>query len=153
MHNHTTHPIKHSQAFNLSTLTKLFTKWGSSLTLKHLQVKLITLLCVLGVLHMSAVILPHFRDVHMTSSEGVNALMVLVISYKNNKYSKGNTITIYQCSNQLLCPITTFREWQRHTAHLHNQIHNCRIVFKTSPPYKGLNPHEDHFSVTGRPTD
>lgn len=136
--NRTTRPIEHGQAFDLSTLTELFTEWGSSLTLERLRAKLIALLCVLGALRVSAVILPRFGDVRVTSSEGIDALVVPVVGYKNDKYGEGNTITIYQCSDRLLCPVTTFKEWRRRTAHLRDRVRDCRIVFETSPPYDKL---------------
>ncbi len=107
----TTCPIEHGQAFELSALTDLFIEWGSTLTLERLRAKLIALLCVLGILRVLAVILPRFQDVHVINSEGINALIVPVVGYKNNKYGEGNTITIYQCSDRRFCPVATFKEW------------------------------------------
>ncbi len=101
------------------TLAELFITWGDKLSLNRLCMKLITLLCVLSALRMSAVILLHFTDTHMNCVDSVDSLIILVVGYKNNKYGEGNTITIFQCLNPRLCLVVTFKEWRRWTMHLH----------------------------------
>jgi len=133
----TTHPIQHGQSFNLLTLAKLFIAWGDKLSLNCLHAKLITLLCMLGALHMSAVILLHFTDTHTNHVDSINSLIIPVIRYKNDKYGEGNTITIFQCSNPCLCPVMTFKEWRHWMTHP-GSCSRCPCPTTSSQPIAAL---------------
>jgi hypothetical protein len=67
-------------------------------------------------------------------------LIVPVISYKNNHLREGNTVTIFQLSDEWCCPVATFRDWKAHTHSIHAGVHECHLLFTLESPPQQLHP-------------
>lgn len=89
VHARTKRPIAMSLSFNPVVIKDLFHKWGERPTKTQLQVKLLTLLCLLGAFRVLATALPYFDVVNWASMK--EKLVVLVVSYKNDRFGEGST--------------------------------------------------------------
>jgi len=133
-------PIATSTSFDLALLCDLFHKWGTRPSKQQLHVKLLALPCLLGVFRVSAMALPYFDAVNQVSTD--RSLVVPVVGYKNDRFGDGNTVTIHQLSDELCCPIATFKEWKRRTSALRTDTRNCRLLFTLENPPRKLRPDE-----------
>lgn len=91
----------------------LFVKWGHNPSRTRLQAKLLTLLCILGAFHISMATLLYFDMVDEASPQDCSSLVVLVVSYKNDRFSDGNMVVLHPCSNAHLCLVATFHAWKK----------------------------------------
>jgi hypothetical protein len=121
-------------------LTTLLREWGTETPPKRTRAKLVVLLCVLGVLRVSAATLPRFADVTTARRDGKNTLIVPVVGYKNDTHGEGNTVVLYECSEEALCLVRTWQRWRNQTTHIHTRVQDCRIVFELQRPYAQLSP-------------
>jgi len=78
----TTRLIEHHVVFNTSALHNLFFKWGASLSIQQLHIKLLAMLCMLGALHVASTILPKFDQVTIVTAANHCALSVPIVGYK-----------------------------------------------------------------------
>jgi hypothetical protein len=108
----TTRPIENGQVFDVRALRDLFLKWGDRLSLWQLRSKLLTMLCILGVLRVASTVLPGLKDANVETVDRLKFLKIQIIGHKNNN-GDGKTVTLHQSSNDLCCPVQTFKEWKR----------------------------------------
>ena len=66
--------------------------------------------------------------------------MIPVMGYKYNMVGKGNTIHIYMCSEEVLCPVATWQWWTQLTTNICHHSRDKRITFQLSLPYTNLSP-------------
>jgi len=112
-HNQTQQPVEHGATFDTSALCDLFHQWGENPTLHQLLSKLLALLYLLGTLHVSAATLPFFNVVERASGSFNDHIIIPLVSYENNIYSKGTHITIHRSSDPTCCPVHAFNNWKR----------------------------------------
>lgn len=132
IHTRTKQPIATSPSFNPSAIRDLFHRWGEQPTKSQLQAKLLALLCLLRAFRVSATALPYFNAVSRASTN--KKLVVPVIGYKNNRLGEGNTVTIFQSSDERCCPITTFKDWKTRTRAIRASARDCRLLFTLESP-------------------
>ena len=63
-----------------------------------------------------------------------------IIGYKNDLYSEGHTIHLFECSDKRLCPVATWKHWVNSTTTIQSQIRDPRIIFKLECPHDQLSP-------------
>jgi hypothetical protein len=74
---------------------------------------------VLGALHVSTNMLLWFDHIMSEHTNDHKTLMIPVMGYKYNMVGKGNTIHIYMCSEEVLCPVATWQWWTQLTTNMH----------------------------------
>jgi len=141
----TTHPIEHEVIFDTSTLCDLFLKWGSLLSIQQLRTKLLSMLCVLGTLHVASTTLPKFDQVTIITTADHHMLSVLIVGYKNNLYGNGKHVSLHESSNKLCCPVQTFEAWKKWTRSLRRGVCNCPLLFSLQRPIEQLSASKSAF--------
>ncbi|ELR13555.1 uncharacterized protein ACA1_305790 [Acanthamoeba castellanii str. Neff] len=132
--------VNHGRTFDLSSLAALFRDWGPWTTPSKTRAKLIALLCMLGALQVSAATLPFLDSMSVQREGNKEALIMPVSGYKNDLHSNGHKVIIFECAEEALCPVATFRHWKAQTTRARAHIHGCRLVFELEPPYAKLSP-------------
>jgi hypothetical protein len=136
----TKRPIAASPSFDPSAIRDLFHRWGERPTKLQLRAKLLALLCLLGAFRISATALPYFDAVNRASTD--EKLVVPVVGYKNDRLGEGNTVTIFQSSDERCCPVATFRDWKARTRSIRAGVRECRLLFTLESPPRQLRPDE-----------
>ncbi|ELR24498.1 uncharacterized protein ACA1_322350 [Acanthamoeba castellanii str. Neff] len=93
-----------TRVFDVRALHDLFLKWGDHLSLQQLHSKLLTMLCILGTLHVASTALPGLKDMNIKTINRLKFLKIQIIGHKNNN-GDSKTVTLHQSSNDLCCPV------------------------------------------------